>query len=109
MWLGKVRTGGEQGPTRRVNDISDDDSSESEDYGTSGMTVGPKAKEIAKKWLQAIRRGGGDRTAPVDDISDDDSSSDSEGGLRASANPPPNLSTKTKAIAMAWIRQIRRR
>ena len=110
LWLGKVRKGGgDAGPSRRVADISDDDSSDGEDFGNSNMALGPKAKEIAKKWLQQIRRGGGGRAAPVDDISDDDSSSDSEGGPRASGNAPSNMSAKAKAIALAWLRKIRRR
>lgn len=110
QWLGQVRKGGgDAGPSRRVADISDDDSSDGEDFGNSNMALGPKAKEIAKKWLQQIRRGGGGRAAPVDDVSDDDSSSDSEGGPRASGNAPSNLSAKAKAIALAWLRKIRRR
>lgn len=111
MWLGKVRQGDDNARpgARRVNDISDDDSSDGDDFGDSGMQVGPKAKEIAKKWLQQIRRGGGGgRAAPADQVSDD-SSSDSEGGPRTSGNPPPNMSSKTKAIALAWLRNIRRR
>lgn len=110
MWLGHVRKGEGTGPAaRRVQDISDDDSSGSEDYGTSNMELGPKAKAIAKQWLQQVRRGGGGRAAPGNDVSDDDSSSDSEGGPRTSGNPPPNLTTKSKAIALAWLRNIRRR
>lgn len=110
MWLGKVRKGNGAGPAAlRVQDISDDDSSGSEDYGTSNMELGPKAKAIAKQWLQQVRRGGGGRAAPGNDVSDDDSSSDSEGGARTSGNPPPNLTTKSKAIALAWLRNIRRR
>jgi hypothetical protein len=111
LWLNQVRKGG--GPAaktgRRVQDVSDDDSSDAEDYGTSAMELGPKAKAIAKQWLGQVRRGGGGRSAPVDDVSDDDSSSDSEGGARTSGNPPPNLSAKAKAIALAWLRGIRRR
>ena len=111
LWLNQVRKGG--GPAAkmggRVQDVSDDDSSDAEDYGTSAMELGPKAKAIAKQWLGQVRRGGGGRPAPVDDVSDDDSSSDSEGGARTSGNPPPNLSAKAKAIALAWLRGIRRR
>jgi len=109
IWLGKVRKGDGRTATRRVEEISDDDSSDGEQYGTSGMQLGPKSKAIAQKWLQQVRRGGGRAAAQVNDVSDDDSSSDSEAGPRASGNPPPNLSAKAKAIALAWLRNIRRR
>jgi hypothetical protein len=110
LWLSKVRKGDGAGPAaRRSQEISDDDSSGSDDHGNNAMVLGPKAKAIAKQWLQQVRRGGGGRPAPANDVSDDDSTSDSEAGPRASGNPPPNLSAKSKAIALAWIRNIRRR
>lgn len=111
QWLARVRgSGAPQRGRPAAGDISDDDSSSSEDGDGGRIEIGPKAKAVAKLWLQAVRRGGrGGRAAPQD-ISDDDSSSESDNsdGPRRGA-PQVQLSAKTKAIALGWLRKIRQR
>ena len=52
-WLRKVRgEGGGGGARAPAGDISDDDSSSDNDDGRATLNVGPKAKAIAKQWLQ---------------------------------------------------------
>lgn len=111
QWLQQVRGGGapQRGRGGPAGDISDDDSSSSEDGDGNTIEVGPKARQVAKLWLQSIRRGNRGRAAPQD-ISDDDSSSESDqsDGPRRNA-PQIQLSAKTKAIALAWLRKVRGR
>ncbi len=109
-WLDTIRSGAPVRPRvqGRPDDISDEDSSE--DGFDNSMQVGPKAKAIAKIWLQQGRRMLGTHGAPSErpdvDVSDDESSSDSEAPNNSESRNIP-LTGKTKAIALAWLRNIR--
>uniref|UniRef100_A0A7S0QR61 Tyrosine-protein kinase ephrin type A/B receptor-like domain-containing protein n=1 Tax=Cryptomonas curvata TaxID=233186 RepID=A0A7S0QR61_9CRYP len=109
-WLDTIRNNAPVRPRAqgRSDDISDEDSSE--DGFDNSMQVGPKAKAIAKIWLQQGRRQLGNHGAPSErpdlDVSDDESSSDSEAPNNSESRNIP-LTGKTKAIALAWLRNIR--
>ncbi len=107
-WLDTIRSSASVCPRAqgRTDDISDEDSSE--DGFDNSMQVGPKAKAIAKIWLQQGRRLLGNHGAPSErvDVSDDESSSDSEAPNNSESRNIP-LTGKTKAIALAWLRNIR--
>jgi hypothetical protein len=109
-WLDNIRGSAPVLPQAqgRSDDISDEDSSE--DGFNNTMQVGPKAKAIAKIWLQQGRRTLGSQSAPTErpdlDVSDDESSSDLEAPNHSESRSVP-LTGKTKAIALAWLRNNR--
>jgi hypothetical protein len=109
-WLETIRSSAPVRPRvpGRPDDISDEDSSE--DGFDNSMQVGPKAKAIAKIWLQQGRHLLGYHGAPTEhqdlDVSDDESSSDSGAANNPESRNIP-LTGKTKAIALAWLRNVR--
>jgi hypothetical protein len=106
-WLDSIRKNNlpASSKPRKSDEISDEDSSD-DGQEISSIHVGPKAKAIAKSWLQKGRQNLGSSTQGGVDVSDDDDSSDSEANA-ADGSSGVALTGKTKAIALAWLRNIR--